>query len=619
MPAIPSWIIIRRLLPAAACILAVPAPQTSQAASASASTSRSSGVLSPSANACLTVTAEQALLRREIDLLGEKHAKDHAAMRAQQCEAQRGLRPIPARGPAKTGPATLREDELVILAADELADPLLRQTTTQITRSAARVAADGRGRWSDPFVIPVVGITSVLLHTGKLLFWSYDPNDWEDPGAPGDGLAYVWDPATRTGYSITPPENIWCGGQTVLADGRVYVAGGNLRYPDRNALPGTTRFAGTLTNYTFNPLLETWTKQPDMVRGRWYPTTTKMADNRVLITSGWDETGSGTTNAVVEIFTPAAGMDSVGTIAQMTTEHQTADLYPLQFLLSSGRVLEASANTSYLFNPGTTLWSRLPNMLANHRDYPNAIIHTDATIADPKQIVMVAGGHSLSAPQAANEYLDAKNPTVGWTQYPPWQHARHNANTVVLADGSLLTMGGNRQSSYDQPVFATEMYSTRASDTTGKWLEMAPHTIQAAYHSTAILLPDATVLLSQDDMDKSAAGAAQHKAQIYSPPYLFKGKRPTIKKAPATITWGQTFEVATDRATTGAVLIAPGATTHGNDMHQRAIHLPVQPRGSSVLAATLPASATLVPPGYYMLFMIDSNGIPSKAKFVRVA
>ena len=105
---------------------------------------------------------------------------------------------------------------------------------------------------------------------------------------------------------------------------------------------------------------------------------------------------------------------------------------------------------------------------------------------------------------------------------------------------------------------------------------MLPHAIQAAYHSSAILLPDATVLLSQDDMDSSAAAAAQHKAQVYSPPYLFKGPRPSIKSAPGILTRGQSFSVTTDRPVTAAVLVAPGATTHGNDMHQRAIRLPVQ-------------------------------------------
>ncbi|MBL0419564.1 DUF1929 domain-containing protein [Ramlibacter sp. AW1] len=454
-----------------------------------------------------------------------------------------------------------------------------------------------------------------MLHTGKVLFWSYDPRSFWDPAGATDGVAYIWNPTTRTGYHIPAPENIWCAGQTVLADGRVYLAGGNLKYPE----PGVSYYAGTLTNYTFNPYTEGWTKQPDMLSGRWYPTTTKMADNRVLITSGLDETGSGAINSIVEIFQPGAGMDSVGTVTQVGS-HMTTGLYPHQFLLSGGSVLEAGpdSTSSYLFNPGDNQWSRVPSLLNDHHIYPNAIIHTDATTSPIKQVVMIAGGHSQTVPQTDNEWLDGTAPETGWKPFPRWNEGRINANTVVLADGSLLTVGGNRTGSYDGPLFHTEMYSARATVTTGTWQVMAPHTIQAAYHSTAILLPDATVLLSQDDLGSSTVEAAQHKMQIYSPPYLFKGKRPAIKKAPATATLGQTFDVATDRKVTDAVLIAPGATTHGNDMHQRAIHLPVQPRTGG-LAVTLPDSAALVPRGYYMLFVLDSSGIPSVARFIRVS
>ena len=69
-----------------------------------------------------------------------------------------------------------------------------------------------------------------------------------------------------------------------------------------------------------------------------------------------------------------------------------------------------------------------------------------------------------------------------------------------------------------------------------------------------------------------------------------------------------------------AVLVAPGATTHGNDMHQRAIRLPVQTNNKTkTLIATVPNSAAVVPPGYYMLFVLDSAGVPSVARFVFVS
>ena len=106
--------------------------------------------------------------------------------------------------------------------------------------------------------------------------------------------------------------------------------------------------------------------------------------------------------------------------------------------------------------------------------------------------------------------------------------------------------------------------------------------------------------------------------QIYSPPYLFKGARPRINSAPASVVRGQTFTLQTDTAQISSVmLIAPGATTHANDMHQRAIRLKKTGKGSS-MNVTLPAQPGLLPPGYYMLFAVNNKGVPSLARFVRV-
>ena len=570
--------------------------------------------------ACQPPAVQAALLARETALLGARHAQEHAATRTAQCEAERGLRPVPAKGPARSGPETLQEDTAVIAAAIQLAGGA---TTASASTTAAHGAKAGtsQGRWSDPFVIPIVGVTSVLLNTGKVLFWSYDPANWQNAAASNTGVAYSWDPATRTGHFITPPENIWCGGQTMLADGRVFLAGGNLRYPDPNAAPGFTGWQGTLTTYTYLPTTESFVKQPDMRQGRWYPTTTRLADNRVVITSGVDQTGSNQLNNDVEIFTPSASLTGVGSIT-LATSHTESGLYPLQFLLAGTSMLQAgpAQSGSYLYNPQADQWSLQSSMLGPHFEYGNGIIYTDASLPTPRQVIMVAGGLMYSAATVTgNEWFDGNYPGNGWQPFPKWLQPRHNSNTVILPDGKLLTIGGNRGlGTYEDPLLETEMYSTAPTDTGGRWQTMAPHAIQAAYHSSAILLPDATVLLSQDDLDHSATAAAQHKAQIYSPPYLFQGNRPKINSAPTNVNRGQNFAVGTDRAVTSAVLIAPGATTHGNDMHQRAVRLPVQ-QAAGGLTVTVPNSAGMVPSGYYMLFVLDSAGIPSVARFVRVA
>ncbi|MBC7608688.1 MAG: DUF1929 domain-containing protein [Polaromonas sp.] len=570
-------------------------------------------------------------------LIGPSHAVQHAQMRKQQCEVERGTRKVAAEGLVMKASKTLEDDanakravckrKSVMSQLRGGAAELLGAITGSSKAVAQTTAPDPlmMGRWSSPFVIPVVGVSAVLLNTGKVMFWSYDPVNYHNPKKGNDGVGYIWNPATREGYNIVPPENIWCAGQTILSDGRVYVAGGNLRYPDGNAPPGQSAWEGTLTNYTFNPLAERWAKQPDMLRGRWYPTVTQLADNRVVITSGIDETGSGAVNNVVEVLTPDPNIDGIGKINAVGF-HNSSGLYPLQFLLPSGQMLEAgpNADSSFQLNPATWNWSGLPRMKSDHYYLGNGVSYTDASVLPVRQLIMVAGGYSynpplVNTPLKANEWLDGFNPAADWNTYPQWQTARHNANTVMLPDGALLTVGGNRGVyGYEEPEFSAELYSKPAGDVSGTWLTVAPSTVQAAYHSTAILLPDATVLLSQDDMDSSAAAAFQHKAQVYSPPYLFRGPQPVITAAPASARYGQSFQVLTNRSgMASAVLVAPGATTHGNDMHQRVIKLQAQqlPNGLNV---TVPASSALMPPGYYMLFVMDSAGIHSVAKFVQI-
>ncbi len=573
--------------------------------------------------ACQPADVEAKKYQQERLQLGTRHAAEHANMRVVQCEVERGVRAAPVLRNVKPAQQTLKDDNAVKQAFIQEGVNPLEATGKAInvdsflgTTSLAKI-----GRWSDPFVVPVVGVTAVLLHTGKVMFWSYDPDGYHDPANSKNGVGYMWDPATRTGYNITPPENIWCGGQTILSDGRIYVAGGNLRYPDATASASTADWQGTLTAYTFNPISERWTKQPNMRRGRWYPTLTQLADNRVVITSGVDETGSYALNSDVEIFTPSANMDGVGTMKLVGT-HDSSGLYPLQFLLPSGQMLEAGpdAASSFLFNPTTSNWSGLPRMTSSHYNYGNGISYTDTSVTPAKQTIMVAGGQEGTTPLAKNEWIDGFNPLAGWKQFPQWQTPRFNANTVVLPDGAMLTVGGNKGVyGYENPVFSAELYSKPTNNKTGSWVKMAPHVVQAAYHSSAILLPDATVLLSQDDMNYELQFALQHKVQVYSPPYLFKGAQPKIISAPASVGYGQSFTVSTDRSgMVSAMLVAPGATTHANDMHQRAIKLKVQ-QITNGLIATIPTSSALVPPGYYMLFVLDSLGIPSVAKFVRVS
>src|SRR4029077_8155763 len=148
-------------------------------------------------------------------------------------------------------------------------------------------------------------------------------------------------------------------------------------------------------------------------------------------------------------------------------------------------------------------------------------------------------------------------------------------------------------------VYAAEMWSP----TTQAFTTMASAVTPRAYHSTALLLPDGRVMVGGGG-EYHGTSPDQLNAEIYSPPYLFKGARPTVTSAPSTLTYGSQFTVQTpDAANISSVaLLRPGSVTHAFNENQRYVPLTFN-AGTGSLNVTAPANANLAPPGYYMLFI----------------
>jgi hypothetical protein len=207
---------------------------------------------------------------------------------------------------------------------------------------------------------------------------------------------------------------------------------------------------------------------------------------------------------------------------------------------------------------------------------------------------------------------------------------RSNANLVLLPDGSLVTVGGAAGISGaagqnfvgdppDDRLRQVELY--RPGDTA--WELGPPQQKFRSYHSTALLLPDGRVLSAGDDywspVNDPDPRLGEDIAEIYSPPYLYAGARPRIATAPATLAWGQAFRVAVSgRQAVRAVLMAPGAVTHGNDMNQRHVELAVARAGTTGMDLKAPPSPAVAPPGWYMLFVLAADGTPSVARWVQM-
>jgi hypothetical protein len=187
-----------------------------------------------------------------------------------------------------------------------------------------------------------------------------------------------------------------------------------------------------------------------------------------------------------------------------------------------------------------------------------------------------------------------------------------------LPDGTVLATGGgttvNRE---DQSTSVKQAELWNPSTET--WTTLSSQTLGRLYHSVAVLLPDARVLVSGGGRFLDTPYSADlENGEIFSPPYLFKGARPTISSAPSVVTVGSVFTVQTpDAARIAKVsLVRMANVTHTFNMGQRFLPLSFT-QGAGSLTVTAPATANLAPPGYYMLFIVDTNGVPSVASIVR--
>jgi hypothetical protein len=200
--------------------------------------------------------------------------------------------------------------------------------------------------------------------------------------------------------------------------------------------------------------------------------------------------------------------------------------------------------------------------------------------------------------------------TPAWRSTGSLTYPRLVANLVTLPDGQVLIVGGGAQYKYTNPVKIPELYNP----VSGTWTPMAPQQAGRMYHSTAVLLPDGRVLSAGQD-----SGPLATYGEVFSPPYLFRGARPTISAAPANIGYGQTLTISTPDASTIKVVtvIRADAMTHEVDSDQRSIPLTFTAAGGTITAQS-PASANVAPPGYYMLFIVNDNGVPSVAPWLRI-
>jgi Ca2+-binding RTX toxin-like protein len=431
------------------------------------------------------------------------------------------------------------------------------------------------GQWSSVMSWPTVAVHSHLLPSGQVMFWGYSDN------------ARLWDPATNA-FTTLPQAgyNVFCSGHSLLEDGRLFVTGGHIAVG-----------VGFDNASIYDPVANSWSTLPDMNAGRWYPTNTTLTNGDVLVVSGNIDNTVGV-NPLPQVWDTASGSWRNLTGAQLGLP-----LYPWMHVTPGGQVFNAgpNQNTRNLDTSATGVWTSVGNRTFGFRDYGTSVVY------DSGKILAVGGA---DPPTATAEVIDLNQPNPAWRSVASMANLRRQLNGTVLPDGRVLVTGGSNAAGFNNPagaVLAAEMWDP-ATETFSTMASMAEY---RGYHSTAVLLPDGRVL--------SAGGDDHPTAEVYSPPYLFRGPRPTIDAAPPDATYGQTIFVQTPDAgsITQVSLVRLSSVTHAFNMDQR-IHFPSFAAAAGGLNVTMPSNAHLLPEGHYMLFIVNGDGVPSVASMVRV-
>jgi galactose oxidase-like protein/Big-like domain-containing protein/Kelch motif protein len=469
------------------------------------------------------------------------------------------------------------------------------------------------GAWGPLVNWDIVPLHMALMPNGKVIAWGKT-----DVAPDTMGVPRIWDPSGPPSGApmINVDTMLFCAGFALMPDGRLLVSGGHLQ-DDRGI--ATTRIFTQDGN---------WSAGPNMAHGRWYPTVTVLPDGRALTMAGRDQSKTVVTTPELWDGTSWTQLTGAGTLE--------IPYYPRNFIdPKNGRVFYASERVQSRWfdvdapgvggGPGN--WILGPtHRYGFNRDYGSAVMY------ETGKILVVGGGGNVgwptpdpkaSAPTATAELIDlnAANPT--WVNTSPMANPRRHMNATVLPDGQVLATGGTRGGGFvdinpGDAVKVAELWNPK----TGQWTTLSSASKMRVYHSVSMLLPDGTVLhgSSGDAIgDNGVPVPSERNHEIFSPPYLFKGVRPTITSAPATVGYGQTFEVATANKAqvTDVRWIRLGAVTHAFDAGELAntLSFSVTPTGVSV---TAPASPNLAPPGFYQLFILNRNGVPSEGKVIKI-
>jgi hypothetical protein len=477
------------------------------------------------------------------------------------------------------------------------------------------------GNWTvNSTPAPVRAVHAALLPNGHVLLVQGSGND-PDLFAAGTFTTTEWDPVANTFESVDTPYDMFCSGHAFLPDGDLLVAGGTTGYPDSLT---ETDYKGSDQAYRFDTDTHTYVEVPPLDEGHWYPTLVNRGDGTVIAVGGQNQ------HAVIrshyQIFDPSAN-DGLGAWTPQEKTAQFLPEYPALHLLADGRFLYSGVSTFGAGNIPAGIWDATANTFeavpgltdVTRRDQGASVLLPPAQ--DQKVMVIGGGFHTDADARAVSStaIVDLSEESPTYTPGPPISETKQYVSAVILPDRTVLQTGGSDRSWYakDDPDFTFRYTAQIYHPDSNTWENAARSTVGRTYHSEALLLPDGRVATFGGNYGNDGSDF-EVRIETYEPEYL-ADVRPTLDGFPEepTLARGGSITFSADTPLAHVELIRPSAATHSNDPDQRLVDLTFSQEGNAI-EAQLDANPNLTPPGWYMLFGVDQNNVPSVATWVQV-
>ncbi|KAI6767680.1 hypothetical protein HG530_005689 [Fusarium avenaceum] len=489
-----------------------------------------------------------------------------------------------------------------------------------------------QGQWSDIFRLPVIPVAAYVVpqfpQSQQLLFFSSWGKD-AFGGASGRTQFGALDlPSGKIGTREVADthHDMFCPGMSQLADGRILIQGGS----DADAVS------------IYNPKSNTFTRGPNMKMARGYQTSTILSDGRVFTIGGaYSGPRQGKNGEVYDPKTNKWTMLTGADVKPMLTQDHEGiwreDNHAWLFGWKRGSVFQAGPSKDQHWYSTKQKGSVVKS---GRRDDVNAMCGVFVMYDAVAGKILSAGGAPDYTNSNANKH--AHITTLGEAYKPAtvkrvadMAFPRGFGNAAVLPDGTVLVTGGQRKAmvfTNTDGILIPELYNPA----TNKWTQLAPHAVPRNYHSVSILLPDATVFIGGGGLcyvakiGGSTAGCdktADHAdGEIFSPPYLFKkdgslADRPVIQNlAQKAVKAGSSlsFKVTNTSGKVKMSLVRMGSATHSVNSDQRRVPLTNFSVKGNQYTVKLPKDTGVLLPGYYYLFVMSPQGVPSMSKTVHI-